>query len=225
MNSSKSVAEKLNFQKYPTKLIMNIPEGFVEFKELGFDSRIEKDKYNMIFVFIYTLEEFSDYLKLVLEKRLLDNKGYLFFAYPKKKNPRYDTYIDRDSFFDEVPMDEDGYVYDSTIKFARMVSLNEVFTVIGLKSEARKSSKSAKPEKSQRVDDYIHNVEDIRKYLNDKAELLQRYNELTLGYQKDWARYVYSAKKKETQEKRISEMETILSEGFKTIDVYRRQKK
>lgn len=54
---------------------------------------------------------------------------------------------------------------------------------------------------------------------------MQRYNELTLGYQKDWARYVYSAKKKETQEKRLSEMETILSEGFKTIDVYRRQKK
>lgn len=225
MNSSKSVAEKLNFKKYPAKLIMNIPEDFVEFNELDFDSKMEKDKYNMIFVFIFSLEEFSEYLNLVLEKQLLDDQGYLFFAYPKKNNSRYNAYIDRDSFFDQVPMDEDGYVYDSTIKFARMVSLNDVFTVIGLKSEVKKASKSAKPEKSQSVDDYIEHVEDIRQHLKNNKEILQRYNELTFGYQKDWARYVYSAKKKETQEKRLSEMETILSEGFKTIELYRRQKK
>lgn len=44
--------------------------------------------------------------------------------------------------------------------------------------------------------------------------MLKIYNELTFGYQKDWARYVYSAKKTETREKRLAEMETVLAEGF-----------
>ncbi|MEH7355043.1 YdeI/OmpD-associated family protein, partial [Neobacillus drentensis] len=64
-----------------------------------------------------------------------------------------------------------------------------------------------------------------KNYLNKNEELLKTYNELTFGYQKDWARYVYSAKRKETQEKRLLEMETILGEGYKSMDLYRRKNK
>ncbi|MGG3640071.1 YdeI/OmpD-associated family protein [Bacillus gobiensis] len=53
---------------------------------------------------------------------------------------------------------------------------------------------------------------------------MKRYNELTFGYQKDWARYVYSTKRKEAQEKRLLEMETIVGEGYKSIDLYRRNR-
>jgi hypothetical protein len=44
---------------------------------------------------------------------------------------------------------------------------------------------------------------------------LGAYSQLTFGYQKDWARYVYSAKRKETQDKRLLEMETVLGAGYK----------
>lgn len=223
-NSTKSVIEKLNFNKYPTKLILNIPEDIEDFKGLEYDTSIKKEKYDLIFVFIFQLEDFQTYLKEVVEKQLVSDKGYIFFAYPKKGNPKYKEYIERDSIYTEEHYDEEGYYRGSSLKFARMVSFNEVFTVVGLKSAPKKTVKTASTKNSQCVDDYINNVEDIRKYLTKNEDVLRIYNNLTPGYQKDWARYVYSAKRKETQEKRLLEMETVLSQGYKTMDLYRRKK-
>ncbi|MBE1554701.1 hypothetical protein H4683_001779 [Filibacter limicola] len=123
-------------------------------------------------------------------------------------------------FFEQIPVDVDGYVYGSTIKFARMVSFNEVFTVFGLKSAPKKTS----AKKSQCVDDYIDHVEDIKIYFASHKETLEKYKQLTIGYQKVWARYVYSTKKNETQEKRLQEMMMmILTEGDKSKDLYRKK--
>ncbi|WP_232698083.1 YdeI/OmpD-associated family protein [Brevibacillus daliensis] len=226
MNSPKSVIEKLNINKYPAKLILHIPEDNNDFQGLEYDTSIKKDKYDLIFIFIFGLEDLTTYVKEIIDKQLLTDKGYVFFAYPKKNNPTYKEYIDRDSLFSQIPQNEDGYVYGSTIKFSRMVSLNDIFTVVGLKSEAPKKVKKATSTKSsQCVDDYIEHVEDIKQHLKKNEDLLQTYNQLPFGYQKDWARYVYSAKRKETQEKRLSEMETILGEGYKSMDLYRKNKK
>ncbi|BFH66767.1 MAG: YdeI/OmpD-associated family protein [Paenibacillus dendritiformis] len=222
-NSEKTIIEKLNLRKYPAKLILGKPDDIADFDGLEYDTSAVKEKYSLIFTFIFHLEEFVNQLNQVIERQLLEEGGYLFFAYPKKNNPKYAEYIERDSFFAEVPMDEDGYVGGSPIKFARMVSLNDVFTVIGLKSQAKKAASSTKP--SQCVDDYVDRVKDIKAYLQHDEEIGERYNQLTPGYQKDWARYVYSAKKKETQDKRLAEMKTVLAEGYKTMDLYRRNKK
>jgi hypothetical protein len=225
MNSTKSVVEKLNLNKYPTKLILNTPEDIADFNEIEYDSSIKKDKYDLIFIFVFSLEEFAKQLQFVIDKQLVKDNGYLYFAYPKKNNPKYKEYIERDSLFKELPIDEEGYVFESGIKFARMVSLNDVFTVVGLKSAPKKAKTTTSAKNSQCVDDYIENVEDIKQYLNKNEELLSFYNQLTPGYQKDWARYVYSAKRKETQEKRLLEMEAILGDGYKTIELFRRKKK
>jgi hypothetical protein len=225
MAASKSVIDKLNLQKYANKLILHKPEQVDEFQELEYDSSIKKDTYDLIFSFIFSLEEFTRELQNVIEKQLLEDNGYLYFAYPKKNNKVYKEYIDRDSFISALPSDEDGYVLNSNIKFARMVSLNDVFTIVGLKSTPKKSKKAASSKSSQCVDDYIDHIDDIKKYLQKNEELLKKYNELTPGYQKDWARYIYSAKRKETQEKRQLEMETVLGEGYKTIELYKQAKR
>ncbi|WP_160722906.1 YdeI/OmpD-associated family protein [Bacillus sp. USDA818B3_A] len=225
MAAPKSVIEKLNLQKYTNKIILHKPEEIIEFQELEYDSSIKKEKYDLIFSFIFSLEEFSNELQTVIDKQLLADNGYLYFAYPKKNNKVYKEYIDRDSFISALPSDEEGYVLNSNIKFARMVSLNDVFTVVGLKSTPKKTGKAASSKSSQCVDDYINNVVDIKQYLQKNEELLNKYNGLTPGYQKDWARYVYSAKRKETQEKRLLEMETVLGEGYKTIELYRQAKR
>ncbi|WP_045518460.1 YdeI/OmpD-associated family protein [Neobacillus niacini] len=224
INSSKSVIEKLNFSKYPSKFILNVPEDIEEFKTLDYDSSIKKAQYDLIFIFIFKLEDFQTYLQEAVEKQLVTKNGYIYFAYPKKGNPKYTEYIERDSIYTEKHYDEEGYYRGSSLKFSRMVSFNEVFTVIGLKSVPKKTLKTASTKNSQCVDDYIDNVEDIRNYLDKNKDVLKIYNQLTPGYQKDWARYVYSAKRKETQEKRLLEMETILSQGYKTMDLYRRKK-
>jgi Bacteriocin-protection, YdeI or OmpD-Associated len=223
MNSTKTIVDKLNLRKYESKLVLNLPEDIDEFKEIDFDASIQREKYDLIFTFVFNLEDFSNKLHKVIEEQLLSEKGYIFFAYPKKNNPQYKDYIERDQIFPYINVGEDGYVADSNLKFSRMVSLNDVFTVVGLKSEKKKSAPTSK--KSQCVDDYIEHVEDIKRYLEKNAELLSNYNSLTFGYQKDWARYVYSAKLQETQEKRLLEMEDILGEGYKSMDLYRRKKK
>ncbi|MNW47935.1 hypothetical protein D3C74_252820 [compost metagenome] len=164
-------------------------------------------------------------MQLIIEKQAINDNGYVFFAYPKKNNPRYKEYIERDSLFSNIPVDEDGYAYNSSLKFSRMVSLDEVFTVVGLKSQVKKSKQAASTKSSQRVDDYIVKIPDIKSYLESTPSLLERYNDLTPGYQKDWARYVYSAKRSETQEKRLLEMKDILAEGYKSIELYRNRDK
>ncbi|SDM89325.1 YdeI/OmpD-associated family protein [Bacillus sp. OK048] len=226
VNSTKSVIEKLNFSKYPAKLILNMPVDVEEFKSIEYDTTINNDQYDLIFTFIFQLEDFVTNLREVVEKQLVKDNGYIYFAYPKKNNPKYKEYIERDSIYTEKHYDEEGFFRGSNLKFSRMVSFNEVFTVIGLKAIPVKKKTTTKSTKnSQCVDDYIQNVEDIKQYLQKSETLLNIYNELTPGYQKDWARYVYSAKRKETQEKRLLEMETVLTEGYKTMDLYRRAKK
>ncbi|MGG3640070.1 hypothetical protein [Bacillus gobiensis] len=89
MNSTKSVAEKLNLNKYPTKLILNLPDDIDDFNELEYDTDIEKDKYDLVFIFVFSLEDFAKQLQYVIEKLVISDKGYLFFAYPKKNNRQY----------------------------------------------------------------------------------------------------------------------------------------
>jgi hypothetical protein len=225
MNSPRSVIEKLQFSKYSSKLILHAPKDVEDFNEIEYDTSIQKEKYDLSFIFIFSIEDYSKHIKLVIEKQLITDNGYLYFAYPKKNNPKYPEYIDRDRLFSEMNPDEEGYILSSDIKFSRMISLNDVFTVVGLKSAPKKAKKTTSSKKSQCVEDYIQHIDDIKQFFINKEEVLKSYNALTPGYQKDWARYVYSAAREETQEKRLLEMEAILLEGYKSIDLYRRKKK
>lgn len=216
-----TVIKKLNIEKYTRKVILNKPDDITEFDKLSFDEIINKGKYDMIFAFIFSLEEFILLLKMIIQNDLLNPNGVLCYAYPKKGNKQYKEFIGRDDFFDVIDMDNDGYVYDSFIKFNKMVSFNDVFTVIGLK-HTEKRNKAARP--SQRVADYIERVSDIRQYLETNKDILEIFDILTPGYQCDWARYIYSSKNPETTEKRFREMQNILKQGFKSIDLYKQNK-
>ncbi|SOC39244.1 YdeI/OmpD-associated family protein [Ureibacillus acetophenoni] len=220
----KTIVEKLNLQKYKSVAVLNLPDGADYFKQLSnFTTKIEdNEKYDLIFTFALDIKAMKEIVFEVIEKSLLLPKGYLFIAYPKKGNKVYDTFIHRDEIFPSIGVDEDGYVGDSTIKFARMVGLDEVFTVVGLKEDTKgKGVTSTKA--SQCVDDYIDIIPQIEKDLEDTPDLLAFYKSLTPGYQKDWARYVYSAKQEATKAKRREEMKKILSEGYKSRDLYVRK--
>ncbi|TQR20383.1 YdeI/OmpD-associated family protein [Psychrobacillus vulpis] len=221
MNSTKTIIEKLNLTKYNRKLILHMPENCKDFEEISFDMSIQDSKYDLLIIFVFNLNDYANYLKEVIDKQLIEKNGYLYFAYPKKNNPSYKEYIDRDDMINHIAPDDEGYVFGSDLKFSRMVSMDVTFTVVGFKlNQKKKTSNSAS---SQCVDDYIDNVKDIIMYLKCNEKLLNFFNQLTPGYQKDWARYVYSAKREETQQKRLLEMETILGEGYKSKDLYRRR--
>jgi hypothetical protein len=216
----KTIIDKLNLIKYKNVAVLNQPSDYALFNE--YKSVVTRD-HDAIFIFAETIDEMVNQTQLVIsEEKLLEN-GYLFFAYPKKGNKRYYTFIHRDDIFPAMKVSEDGYVLNSDVKFSRMVSMDDTFTVVGLKREKKSGKKSSAA--SQCVADYEDNVKDIEKLLTDHPNELKFYQELTPGYQKDWARYIFSAKQQNTRDKRHAQMVDILSQGFKSVDLYRQGKK
>lgn len=220
---AKSIVEKLNLQKYETAAVLNLPQDTGDLAELIFDRELTKSKYDLIFAFVLDMDALKAMVSKVIEEDRLEQGGYLYLAYPKKGNKKYPTFIHRDELLDGLGADEDGYVGTSSIKFARMVGMDEVFTVVGLKEDARSRNRPQSTSRpSQRVDDYEAMVPEVEKDLHDAPELLAFYRSLTPGYRKDWARYVYSAKQESTRTKRREEMKTILGAGYKSRELYRK---
>ncbi|MDM5337393.1 YdeI/OmpD-associated family protein [Fictibacillus enclensis] len=214
-----TIIDKLKLSKYQNMAVVNHPEDYDVFTNQP--TEITKD-HDAIFIFVETLEEMVKHTEAIIQQERLTEKGYLFFAYPKKGNKRYPTFVHRDEIFPSMNVGEDGYVGSSDIKFARMVSMDEVFTVVGLKREKKKNAKS---KASQSVSDYEKHVKDIEQMLSSHPKELDFYHSLTPGYQKDWARYIYSAKQEQTRNKRYLQMVDILSKGYKSLDLFRQNKK
>ena len=216
------VIKKFGIEKFHYKLILNMPAEIRDFDGMTFSTAFDKDNYDLIFAFIFSLEEFVALLKTVIEGNSLNPNGVLYFAYPKKGNKRYQEYIGRDDFFGKVNMDSDGYVGDSQIKFNKMAAFNDVFTVVGLKHETKRK-KTSQP--SQCVGDYVERIPDVRKHFENQTEVLASFDRLTPGYQRDWTRFVFGVKNAATTEKRFAEMGNILKQGYKSVDLYKRNKK
>ncbi|MNP05143.1 hypothetical protein D3C76_970880 [compost metagenome] len=219
---AKSIVEKLNLQKYDQVAVLNQPEGTDYLVGLtAYDTMLKDRAYDLIFAFVLDMKSLQELVKRVIDHQHLHRKGYLFAAYPKKGNKVYPSFIHRDDLFAGLGSDESGYIGTSDIKFTRMVGLDDVFTVVGLKEDAESKDKHS-TQASQRVDDYISMIPRVEEDLKDTPELLSTYQALTLGYRKDWARYVYSAKQEDTIAKRREEMKMILQAGYKSRDLYRR---
>ncbi|MFJ5714058.1 YdeI/OmpD-associated family protein [Neobacillus sp. NPDC093127] len=218
---AKTVVEKLNLQKYKKIAVLNVPDGADYLAELAdYDTELADSKYDLIFAFVLDMESLKELVNKVIQKEYLNKNGYLYLAYPKKGNKVYSTFIHRDDLLDGLGADGGGYLGSSTIKFSRMVGLDTVFTIVGLKEDSR-GKNQVSTEASQCVDDYIAMIPEVEKDLQDTPDLLAFYQSLTPGYQKDWARYVYSAKQEATKEKRREEMKLILGQGYKSRELYR----
>ncbi|MDQ0156723.1 YdeI/OmpD-associated family protein [Robertmurraya andreesenii] len=215
-----TIINKLNLNKYQNMAVLHQPSDYDLFD--GYQTVLSKN-HDAIFVFVETIEEMVKHTQNIIKKQSLMEKGYLFFAYPKKGNKKYETFVHRDEIFPAMKVDEDGYVDNSDLKFSRMVSMDDVFTVVGLKREKKKAIKSSAA--SQCVADYEDHVKDVEELLKYYPNELKFYQELTPGYKKDWARYIFSAKQQKTREKRQAQMVDILSQGYKTIELYRQNKK
>ena len=88
---SSAVVKKLDIEKFDKKLVINIPKDVSDFKGLSFNNIFDGDKYDMIFAFIFSLDEFNHLLETVIEKKLLNKNGVMYFAYPKRNNKNMAT--------------------------------------------------------------------------------------------------------------------------------------
>ncbi|WP_101842035.1 YdeI/OmpD-associated family protein [Halobacillus sp. Marseille-P3879] len=216
-----TIIDKLKLNRYSNVVVLNEPNDYNVFSTYG---HTLSDEHDAIFIFTETTEEMHNHADHIIQNNLLLENGYLFFAYPKKGNKRYDTYIHRDDIFPALQVEEGGYLKGSDVKFSRMVSMDDTFTVVGLKRQKKKAAAKSTAA-SQCVADYEERVKDVKELLLQHPEELTFYENLTPGYQKDWARQIFSAKQEKTREKRQQQMIEVLSQGYKSLDLYRQQKK
>ncbi|WP_107948721.1 YdeI/OmpD-associated family protein [Lysinibacillus parviboronicapiens] len=179
--------------------------------------------YDRIISFVFSVDDMVTYLDSTLKANMLAEQGYLFFVYPKKGNKKYQQFIHRDEIFPAIQVDEEKYIVGSDIKFVSLMSLDETFSILSMKRDSKARGKK-KTANSQCVSDYESMIPQLRKQLADNTNDLAFYDGLTPGYQKDWARYIYSAKKEETQVARVNEMRELTRQGFKTKELYRKAK-
>lgn len=218
-----SIAERLGFDKFQKRAVLGkeraIADDFADLE--AYDTDLGSGKYDLIFDYVLTLEELKARVWDTINAERLNPEGYLYIAYPKIGNKTYATSVHRDAIFPSLGVDDgNGFVGDSTLKFARMVKLDDTFTLVGLKNAVKGKGKPAKTS-SGNVADYEKFIPDLKKYLDTGHPAAAKlYAELTPGYQRDWARYIYSAKQAATQEKRKAEMLDILGKGHKTKNLY-----
>ena len=216
------IINRLKLFAYHDKLFLNVPAYLKAFDSLSFDVRPEKPAYDLIFAFVFSIDQFTAILKQTIDERLLRPEGYLYIAYPKKGNRRYISYIGRDEFFKPAHMNYKGYAMNSKLKFNKLAALDETFTCIGLKHFPNTKPRRSAP--SQCISDYVVRLPDLRQRLTESApELLEFFDSLPEGYRHDWARYVYAVRLVETSNKRFLIMTQALEQGYKSIDLYRRR--
>lgn len=217
------IISKLKLEKYTNVLILNKPADVYELDTLQLDNKAGSAKYDLVFIFVFSLDEFARKLDSIVEQDMIQPGGFLFFVYPKKGNKKYKEYIGRDDIFPRIDVDEDGYIKGSLLKFYKMLAFNDTFTLVGLKHEEKR--KSRENQLSQCVADYIDRIPDLQKHFANNSDVLTFFNNLTPGYQRGWARFVYSTRSEATITKRLSEMADIIRQGYKSIDLYRAAKR
>ncbi len=217
-----ALVKKLMLDKLRRVLLVHKPEDLPELDGLVADTTPTGD-YDLVFVFVFSLEEMDKTIHDVARQALVVDGGYLYLAYPKKGNKRYKEIIDRDAITAKYDLiDGDGFVAGTKLKFSKMVALNDTFTLIGLRRFDKPSAPSGGP--SQCVSDYVDKIPTLREAWVHRPEILALYEALAPGYQKDWARYVYSAQTDATREKRLLEMADLLSAGYKSKALSRQAK-
>ncbi|MFK4566762.1 YdeI/OmpD-associated family protein [Enterococcus sp. UD-01] len=219
----KSIVEKLKLSKFEKRVVLNKPEAHYLADLPSAETVFPKQAVDLLFVFVQTMKEFQEIVAKVSATAALKEQGMLYIAYPKKGNQKYETFVHRDEIFPTLKVrEEDGYVEGTTLKFNRMVSLDEIFTVVGIKNMPKQQKKTTA---SASVKDYISFLPEVEAIVSADPEVQAFYHQLTPGYKKEWARYIFSAKQAATQEKRKAEMLTILKQGYKTKALYQQGKK
>ena len=132
-----SIAKRLGFEKFQKRAVLGKERAVADdFAELdSYDTDVDAGKYDLIFSYVLTLEELKARVWDTINHDRLNPEGYLYIAYPKIGNKSYDTSVHRDAIFPSLGVDDGkGTVGDSTLKFARLVKLDDTFTLVGLKN-------------------------------------------------------------------------------------------
>ena len=145
--ASASIAKRLGFEKFQKRAVLGKERAVADdFAELdSYDTDVDAGKYDLIFSYVLTLEELKARVWDTINHDRLNPEGYLYIAYPKIGNKSYDTSVHRDAIFPSLGVDDGkGTVGDSTLKFARLVKLDDTFTLVGMKNAVKSKGHKTK---------------------------------------------------------------------------------
>lgn len=63
-------------------------------------------------------------------------------------------------------------------------------------------------------------IPQVADLLADDPKLTAFFTDLTVGYQREWARYIFGAKADDTKARHIADMRKILAAGYKSKRAY-----
>ncbi|MGX7029911.1 YdeI/OmpD-associated family protein [Vagococcus zengguangii] len=211
-----ALLKKLRLKESNKLLLIDASDVECYFETLEVAVGMEQaDNYQNVLVMVENLTELTEKTHEIIKRELVALDGRLLIVYPKKGNKLGKAAIHRDDLFPTLKVDSEGYIEGTAYKFNQMVSLDENYTVVGVKhvNPLKEPTKDAKP--SQCVADYEMRIPELMTLLADEPEALAFYQQLTVGYQKGWARHVFSAKQAATQTKRLNETIDYLKQGVK----------
>lgn len=189
-----------------------------QYKELFNSSETLTMPYQNIVSFILTLEDLKN--ELFLANQTLCDFGFIYICYPKLRNRLNIQGIHRDHLFSYLGVDRNtGYVSETMMRFNQMRSFDEDYSTIIFKKDLKMKER---PKTSQRVNDYLVYLDELKNILKP-YKCYDFFNQLTTGYQKNWARYIFSAKTKETKEKRIQETIELLNQKIKSKNLIKKE--
>ncbi|WP_054645590.1 YdeI/OmpD-associated family protein [Secundilactobacillus oryzae] len=169
--------------------------------------------------FALSLDEMKQQIEAVNRDKLLAQSGYLYIAYPKVQSKHYDG-VRRDDIFPYLHVDETtGQMGETHLKFSWMLKLDEDFTLVGLQWLTAAPRQQNKP--SQRVADCEGRLPELEEMLATYPSTLQQFRELTPGYRREWARYVFSPRTAATQASHFDKMIEVLEAGYSSVELYR----
>lgn len=209
---SAELLKKLKLTEIDELVVLHDDEH-IYFKEVNVLRELNEEPHQNIMLFVTSKEELRHEVFKLIENESLAVNGRLFIAYPKKGNKLFETYVSRDDIHPTLQMSEERYVGNSDYKFNQLLSLDENYSLMTLKRVVK--DKTKKIDKSQRVSEYEALIPELMEKLSASQEALSFFETLTPGYQKAWARYIFSAKQEVTREKRLAETVELLTNKVK----------
>ncbi|GAX01277.1 YdeI/OmpD-associated family protein [Secundilactobacillus silagei] len=73
---------------------------------------------------------------------------------------------------------------------------------------------------SKPLADYEKDVPAVAELLTKNTDLQKLFTDLTPGYQREWARFIFGAKAEATKQRHIEVMKTVLKAGYKSKRAY-----
>lgn len=199
--------KKLYLANRPNRLLVNTSEfsqeSLLEISNL--DLKNSRDKYDAVFVHVYSVGEMKAQAFYWDVSQELSQEAYLYYLYPKLTNKQGLAGIHRDSIFPSLEVDETtGQVKGTKFYFSRMISLNDTFTIVGMK---RLEGAKRKKKNQETVLNYEEAIFEI---VTQLGELGPVFTALSPSQQRQWAQQIYSAKRPETVQKRYAKLKVEL---------------